>query len=264
MAESLGFEATDIAALRNHLEALKIRAGQRIVVHSSLLAFGKVAGGAKTILRLLLDRIGNRGTIFVPTFTLSLDPSTPFDPRRTPPHAMGALANLIWQLDKVERSHSLLHSYAGLGADSGLVATVHADRSFGEGSFFDLAVKEDFYWVMLGCSIDSGCPLLHHAEADVGVSYRELVILARQLFIEGRTPCKISYRYYGRTSATVANDFEPVRLHMTANGDMVRVPARHGESLAASSRDLMTCAVEMIRRDPHALLKKSTSEAVHV
>ncbi len=55
--------------LRNGLIELGIRKDQKIIVHSSLSSFGYVLGGAKTVIGVLKDLIGENGLIMMPCFT---------------------------------------------------------------------------------------------------------------------------------------------------------------------------------------------------
>ncbi|MFJ7630959.1 aminoglycoside N(3)-acetyltransferase [Streptomyces sp. NPDC097595] len=55
--------------LRAGFEALGLPAGATVIVHASLSAFGRVEGGAATLLTALREHLGPRGTVVVPAFT---------------------------------------------------------------------------------------------------------------------------------------------------------------------------------------------------
>ena len=57
--------------LRAHLHALGVRTGDHLTVHSRLLSFGYIDGGVATVFETLREVVGPRGTIVVPTYTLS-------------------------------------------------------------------------------------------------------------------------------------------------------------------------------------------------
>lgn len=54
-----------------HFRSLGLKKGMTIEVHSSLSSFGFVDGGAKTVIKVLMDIITTSGTIVMPTFPLS-------------------------------------------------------------------------------------------------------------------------------------------------------------------------------------------------
>jgi aminoglycoside 3-N-acetyltransferase len=54
--------------IRHLLEGLKLR-GERVVVHASLSAFGRIEGGAERLCHSLTEAVGPEGTLLVPAFT---------------------------------------------------------------------------------------------------------------------------------------------------------------------------------------------------
>jgi aminoglycoside N3'-acetyltransferase len=242
-------------AMVEHLRRLGVERGMEIVVHSSLLAFGKLPEKAKTVLDAVWEVIGPDGSIAVPTFTFDLDPVQPFVPTSTAPRAMGALANFFWKLPEVRRTGSCTHSYAAMGEVAKFLDEVRYDISFGPGSFFDLAVKRDMYWVMLGCDINSGCTLIHHSEAVASVPYREWLDLPRRVKLADGMVRDFAYRYFARRTDEFAQNFEVLKDAMLAAGRMKVVPAPYGASLAGSSAAIHGIAMELIQHNPQALVK---------
>ena len=53
------------------LHALGVRAGDTILVHSSLKSLGPVPGGAETVIQGLLKALGDDGTLLFPAFSFS-------------------------------------------------------------------------------------------------------------------------------------------------------------------------------------------------
>ena len=51
------------------LRELGLREGDLMVVHSSLSSFGYVVGGPDTVIDALLETVGPRGTVIMPTHT---------------------------------------------------------------------------------------------------------------------------------------------------------------------------------------------------
>ncbi len=61
--------------LINGFKKCGVAEGQNIMVHTSLKKLGFVVGGAETVIRALIDIVGEEGTIMMPTQTWkNLDP----------------------------------------------------------------------------------------------------------------------------------------------------------------------------------------------
>lgn len=251
----MGFAAFSIEAFAQHLHELGIQPGMPIVVHASLLSFGNLEGRAAGVLSTLTSILGPSAEIAVPTFTFDLDPNVPFDPAHVPPRGMGALSELVRSLPEARRSPSCIHSYAGIGGVASLLPRLRHDCSYGQGSFFDLALRHNFYWVMLGCSVNEGCTLLHHSEAEVGVPYREWLLLDRKLRNPDGSVLKFKYHYYARKTDAVAHNFNIVTQQLIARGKMRKVRAPHGVSHAGWSRDIHEMGCALLQKDPRALIE---------
>jgi aminoglycoside 3-N-acetyltransferase len=98
-------EADIIEALRQH----GLNSGDVALVHSSLSRLGNVQGGAPTVIRALLEVLGDEGTLVMPSFPalgytynyLSTNPS--FDVRHTPSQ-MGIITETFRKIKGVKRS----------------------------------------------------------------------------------------------------------------------------------------------------------------
>ena len=64
------------------LRSMGLKAGDKVMVHSSLSSMGRVEGGAPTVVQSFVDVIGTQGTLMVPTFTHSN--TEYFDPLTSP------------------------------------------------------------------------------------------------------------------------------------------------------------------------------------
>lgn len=126
-------------ALRAQLRRLGLRAGQAVLVHSSMRSLGPIPGGAVALRDLLLDLLDpGRGTLIVPAQTRStsitstefraatfgkdpaafrayLDALPGFDPDRTPAEGMGVLAEAVRTHPDARRSAHPATSFAAVG-----------------------------------------------------------------------------------------------------------------------------------------------------
>lgn len=88
-----------------------------VLVHSSLRALGPVSGGADAVIDALLETVGTRGTVAVPTHTFAVvTPRQPVFHQRHTPANVGTLPNVLRSRPEAERSLHPTHSIAAIGA----------------------------------------------------------------------------------------------------------------------------------------------------
>jgi aminoglycoside 3-N-acetyltransferase len=130
------------ATLREVLERLGVRHGDALVVHSGLLALGKIGevrektAFGKAFIDTLLEAIGPAGTLLLPTFSFSFCKSGVYDPAATPSE-MGILTDVARTLPGARRTLHPVYSHAVFGAGTAWFLGARTDTSFGEGSIFD-------------------------------------------------------------------------------------------------------------------------------
>ncbi len=107
-----GRRETSVQEAAEQLRALGVREDGVLLVHTSFRAVRPVEGGPLGLIRALLEALGPRGTLAMPTMT---DGEAPFDPRATPSVHMGAVAELFWRQPSVLRSTHPGGSFAAQG-----------------------------------------------------------------------------------------------------------------------------------------------------
>lgn len=94
------------------LRRLGVTPGMDLMVHSSLSAIGFVEGGAETVVDALLQAVGKRGTLLVPSFNHRA--ATVFNPLTTPT-TNGAIPDALWRRPEAVRSMHPTHAVAAIG-----------------------------------------------------------------------------------------------------------------------------------------------------
>lgn len=172
------------ADLVQGFQACGLAKGQTVIAHCSVKRLGFVTGGAETVVRAILDVIGEEGTIAAPSQTWkNLDPSTgvhwqepqewwpairehwpAYDPLVTPSIGMGAVAETIRTWPGSKRSAHPARSFAAVGKHAEFI-TEHHDLSniFGEGSPLDKLYQLDARILLIGVGYDKNTSL-HLAE----------------------------------------------------------------------------------------------------
>jgi aminoglycoside 3-N-acetyltransferase len=152
-----------------------LRAGQTVLVHSSMSKLGWVAGGAQAVIQALLRVLGDDGTLMMPTHTTqNTDPAnwsnppvpeawvpvirahTPaFDPATTPTRAMGAIPELFRTWPGTLRSAHPIGSFAAFGPNATKLTRNHQLLDmFGDSSPLGMLYQLDGYVLLLG--VDHG------------------------------------------------------------------------------------------------------------
>lgn len=171
-------------SLAAELRGLGLRPGETLLVHSSLGSLGWVCGGAATVVRALLDALGDEGTLVVPTHSGdNSDPAhwqsppvpeawwadirasmPPFDARTTPTRGMGAVPEAVRSWPGALRSGHPQTSFAALGPRAATITDGHAPECrLGERSPLARLEEAGARILLLGAGFDS-CTAFHLAE----------------------------------------------------------------------------------------------------
>lgn len=235
------------------LRRLGIGSGETIWAHSSLSAFGRVDGGANTVIDGLLDTVGPNGTVALPTFTwreFHAAHEVVFDLAETACET-GIIPETFRKRPGVRRSLHICHSVAALGPQT---ENLLGDgvRSFWGRAVFDALYACDAWNVMLGVGYQS-CTALHAAEEIVQVpyrSYRDFVGSRVRLPDGTELPC-VSVEYLRQDDSF--NDFAKMEGILAAKGRLEATQVGNARVTAARIRDVIDEAVERLRENPRFL-----------
>jgi aminoglycoside 3-N-acetyltransferase len=105
-----------IDQLKTAFQQSGLGAGDLVLVHSSLRKLGPVEGGADTVLDALLEVIGPKGTLALPTHTFSVvTVRQPVFHQSLTPSNVGTLSNVFRKRPGVRRGLHPTHSIAAIG-----------------------------------------------------------------------------------------------------------------------------------------------------
>ncbi len=148
-----------------------LRAGQTVLVHSSMSKLGWVAGGAQAVIQALLKVLGDEGTLMMPTHTTqNTDPanwsnppvpgtwvpiiraeSPAYDPATTPTRGMGVIPELFRTWPGTVRSYHPIGSFAARGPNAVKITSDHQLLDmFGDSSPLGALYELDGYVMLLG------------------------------------------------------------------------------------------------------------------
>lgn len=149
--------------------SLGLCAGDTVLIHSSMKSLGVVEGGPDAVIDALLDVIGPRGNLMLPTFNYSRPlPEPYFDPVETPCRTGIIPETGRKRLDAVRSIHPT-HSVAVIGPAAHALTIDHLQtRAFGIGSPIDRLAKRGGKILLLGVGHIANSTI-HIAEEYAGI-----------------------------------------------------------------------------------------------
>ncbi|MCX4850185.1 aminoglycoside N(3)-acetyltransferase [Streptomyces sp. NBC_00893] len=171
-------------SLASDLRAMGLRAGETLLVHSSLSSLGWVCGGPGVVVNALLDALGDSGTLVVPTHSgdnsdpaywrnppvpeawwADIRASTPaFDARTTPTLGVGVVPETVRNWPGAVRGCHPQTSFAAVGPRAAAIVDGHAlDCRLGEHSPLARLEEGGARILLLGAGFES-CTAFHLAE----------------------------------------------------------------------------------------------------
>ena len=143
-----------VERISHELRALGILSDDVILVHSSLKSLGYVEGGTETVIRGLLEAIGDNGTLLMPALSYSQKPPDVHINRETPSN-VGFVPEYFRKREGTIRSLHPTHSVCGIGNNvSEILKSHHLDNTpCGPNSPFNRIIDYGAKIVMLGCEL---------------------------------------------------------------------------------------------------------------
>jgi aminoglycoside 3-N-acetyltransferase len=234
----------DRAGVTSQLQALGVRAGGVLLVHTSFRAVGPVEGGPLALIGALGEALGPQGTLVMPTMT---DGEAPFDPRTTPTSDMGITAELFWRQPGVLRSGHPGGSFAARGprADQ-ICAPQPLSPPHGPVSPVGRVHELGGQVLLLGVT-HSEDTTIHLAEALAGVPYSV------------SHPCVVTIDGAVRTIDIAETDhccrnFVLVGAWLAERGLQRTGQVGRAQATLADARDIVSVTVERLREDPLTFL----------
>ncbi len=159
--------------IKKAVEALGIKKGDTVLVHSSFKSMGKVIGGAEDVIGGFLDVIGDEGTLVFPTFTQK-DFANAYETWHIDkPSDTGYLTNYFRLREGSIRSDQATHSVSACGKHAAYLTKTHGHTHKRFGNMGDTPFSADSPWekmynmdvkvVLLGVG-ESSTTFRHYAE----------------------------------------------------------------------------------------------------
>ena len=238
------------------LRHLGVRAGDVLMIHSSLRSLGHVVGGAATVVEALLEVLGPAGTLVGPSFNFETaqEPGFIFDPRNTPSD-MGAIADEIRRRAGSCRSRHLTHSVSAIGPQADAIVTAPGNTAWAADSPLGTVFKLDGRFLLLGVSYQS-FTACHVLEVAFRLRYRIIDTLRRRLRRTDGTLVPFESIVYLRDVGYPGYDFNRLGQATEDAGLTSVAPVGNAVARLIPAQAMHDFAVPHIRRDPDYLLQQ--------
>jgi aminoglycoside 3-N-acetyltransferase len=157
--------------LSEALKKLDIPQNRIVIIHSSLLKFGLIEGGAAGAYKCLKNQLGPEATIVMPAFSWSYGNTRKWSAKNTPSE-VGALTEYFRKNIATTRSIHPFHSVSAVGPRAEKITTGSCTSSFGANSPFERLYMLDAFNLSVGTNFIGGATYLHLAEEKLNVPYR--------------------------------------------------------------------------------------------
>jgi aminoglycoside 3-N-acetyltransferase len=214
---------------------------------------GEVEGGVVTMVKAIKKVVSEDGAVLVPTFCAPTQDRV-FNIRRTPSR-VGLMTEAFRRTQGARRSRHPTHSVTGWGRKAMRLLEAHERTSaLGADSPFHKAAKAGGYVLMIGCQLNT-CSLIHVAEAVIRVPY-----LGRYTYRNYDDPITLidydgsAHRMEMFDMPADSKAFLKVQDLLEQRGLIHHGTFGNAEALRFSGADGLEAALELLRKDPTALL----------
>jgi aminoglycoside 3-N-acetyltransferase len=229
------------AGLLAALRKAGVREGDILMAHTALSDFGYFDGGADCVIDTLLEAVGPKGTVAVPTHSLNWVGALPYDPK-TSRSLVGAITNQFLKRKNAVRSLHPTHSVAAIGPMAEMLVAGHDHTVAPQAreGFWGNLVKFNGK-VLLMCKQDSNT-LLHAGELWGGAPLPS---------------CQVHFLKDGsRVEATIpgmpwhTSSFKIVHERLAKSGLLKTTPLGESRMYLLRAQDGVDAMLQLMRENP--------------
>lgn len=249
------------------LHKLGVKTGDCLLIHSSISAFGRLEGGAETVINSILEVLGENGTALFPTFTASfncfdgmLNKSQryrPFDKNNLSQIWVGKIPQTFLKRKNVLRSNHPSHSVAGIGplAEKCIKDHKEDDSPTGKNSPFAKLLELNGKILYFGSSLASST-FLHLIEDYLDMPYLKGSLCSikdengkiRNVYIPKNLPGDRDFYH------EPANKCKFFKRASAAGLSISKTPLGLGELQLVEMKDFFSTGMKILREEPDMLL----------
>ena len=236
------------------LSELGINEGDSILTHSSFKSLGETENGADTVIRGMLQAVGENGTVIFPTLSQE-DWNNVYKNWNLDANSdVGYLTNYFRKLPGALRSNQATHSVAAIGKDAAYITQTHGESGLRYGIFGDTPFSADSPWekmyhlntkiIFLGVGIRK-CTFRHYVEycfmdnylkrAEKSPKYHEL---KEQVW---------SYDKWDNAGVWPHINSEYIQCVLEQDGKVFKATCGNAELLMVSSKEFVNTSIKLLK-----------------
>jgi aminoglycoside 3-N-acetyltransferase len=195
-----------VESIKKDLISLGAVPGMNLLVHSALSKMGWVNGGPVAVIQALVDVLGSKGTLVMPTYSGDYsdpeswkNPPVPedwketirrtmpaFDPDLTPTRGMGKVSETFRKAEGVLRSYHPQVSFAARGKKAALITKDHQlDFGLGDNSPLGKIYELDGWILLIGVEHETNTSL-HLAEYRAEFPGKRIDLQGAPMLVDGK------------------------------------------------------------------------------
>jgi aminoglycoside 3-N-acetyltransferase len=248
------------ADVDNALAACGVGAGDVLFLHSDAILTAQFPPAAPEerydmLIDAVLARLGDAGTLVMPTFTYSFTRDEPFDVDLSP-STVGTITEHFRKRQGVLRSANPMFSVAAFGRFAHVFATSRANECFGRDTAFAKLHQLDGKICCAGCSFDRAT-FVHYVEERSAVEYRSFKKFTGKVVRADGKPRQMTCRYFVRDlERDTATHLSRLRTKLQDAGKLSVSSIGRVGMVCVSAQDFFETASAMLAADPRALIRE--------
>ncbi len=247
--------------IRKAAEALGIKKGDTVLIHSSFKSFGGVEGGAESVVGGFEDAVGEEGTLVFPTLCQEDWEHVYETWYMDKPSDVGYLTNYFRKLPGAKRSNQATHSVAARGKDADYITATHGNSGLRHGIFGDTPFASDSPWEKLyernAKTVFIGC-LMHKCTFRHLIEYKFVEKLLER--IEGTDFYEVAkrklwcYERWSERGAWPLTHGEFIRSLLNKEGKVTYTKCGDAHIMCTCAKDYVDKGIECLEKDNFAAL----------
>jgi aminoglycoside N3'-acetyltransferase len=238
-----------------HLKSLNIKVNNNIIVHANISSFGiHHPQLLKIIIENVLDSIGEKGTLALPIYNVSVAKEEIIDIKKDYNKKENSiLTKFFFENYKYIKTHSVFHGHLIKGhLEKTFIKNINYN-SFGNKSDFDLFYKNNFKLLLLGCDASQGCTYLHHIENKSKKKYRIKKIFNLRIKLKQKIlKKKIIYKV---RKSNIHLNFNKIFFHPEVKKITSVADLKLGKSYFLDIKKFDKICTKIIKKNPNILIK---------
>ncbi|MBV6397575.1 MAG: hypothetical protein HFACDABA_03189 [Anaerolineales bacterium] len=231
----------------------RVKPGDTIIVHTSYKSLGGVEGGAETVIDVMRELVGERGTVLFPAFNFQSWTETHYWDVLETPSKMGMITELARLRPDAKRTPHPIYSFSVWGKRADEFVATDDVEAYGPNSAFALFHKINGTIISIGLDFNSTFSMHHYIEYNVGCDYRRIKEFSGIYVGYDRVPRVKTYSMFVRKSDRVKTYIVPGMDELLAAGVIKEVQVGAAKVHFATANEFYDNMSVIVREHPEKL-----------